>query len=93
MRLGGGVLHGLPFIHRGPAVRPSPSNKVNEPMREKSSDNEDPLAELLRANPRPPPKREADLVPALPFYDQHPEWARPRKQTRRSLRRRIIREG
>jgi hypothetical protein len=61
-------------------------------MREKSSDNEDdPLAELLRANlqlrkPAPPPER------ALSYYERHPEH-RPRKQTRRSLRRRLIRGG
>ena len=61
-------------------------------MREKLSDNEDPLAELLRANLQQRPKREAaDLVP-YSYYLSHPEH-RPRKQTRRRLRRRLIREA
>jgi hypothetical protein len=61
-------------------------------MREKSSDKEDPLAELLRANLQQRPKqREADLVP-YSYYSSHPEH-RPRKQSRRRLRRRLIREA
>jgi hypothetical protein len=51
----------------------------------------DPLEQLRRANLQPPPKRQADLVP-YDYYSSHPEH-RPRKQTRRSLRRRLIREG
>jgi hypothetical protein len=47
--------------------------------------------ELRRANLRPPPKREADLV-AYNYYFSHP-LHRPRPLTRRQLRRRIIREG
>jgi hypothetical protein len=47
--------------------------------------------ELRRANERPLPKREADLVP-YDYYQSHPEH-RPRPLTRRLLRRRIIREG
>jgi hypothetical protein len=47
--------------------------------------------ELRRANQPPPPKREADKVP-YSYYASHPEH-RPRKQTRRQLRRRIIRGG
>jgi hypothetical protein len=54
------------------------------------SDDKDPLAELLRANLQPPPKRAADLVP-YNYYVSHPEY-RPRKQSRRQ-RRRIIREA
>jgi hypothetical protein len=48
--------------------------------------------ELRRANQQPPPKREAsaDLV-RYDYYASHPEH-RPRRQTRRSLRRRLIRE-
>jgi hypothetical protein len=59
-------------------------------VREKSSD-QDPLAELLRANQSRPKRREADLVP-YSYYLSHPEH-RPRKQTRRRLRRRLIREA
>ena len=59
----------------------------------KSNDRkEDPLMALRLANLQPRPKPASPAVPALPFYDRHPEW-RPRKQTRRQLRRRIIREG
>jgi hypothetical protein len=61
------------------------------PELETKSDDKDPLAELLRANLRPPPKREADLVP-YSYYSSHPEH-RPRKQSRRQLRRRLIRGG
>ena len=48
-------------------------------------------AVLRRANlpplrPASPPKR------ALPFYERHPKW-RPRKQSRRQLRRRVISGG
>jgi hypothetical protein len=46
---------------------------------------------LYRANLRPPPRREV-LTPALPFYERHPEW-KPRRPTRRQLRRRVIRGG
>jgi hypothetical protein len=49
----------------------------------------DPLAELLRANLTPPPKRASDLVP-YNYYFSHPEH-RPRRLNRRRLRRRIIR--
>jgi hypothetical protein len=45
---------------------------------------------LLRANLRPPPKRDADLVPLPSYYSRHPEH-RPRKLTRKQLRRRAIR--
>jgi hypothetical protein len=70
---------------------PSPLNTGNDvPVREKSSD-QDPLAELLRANLQPRPRPVSDLVP-YDYYFSHPEW-RPRKLTRRRLRRRIIREG
>jgi hypothetical protein len=51
----------------------------------------DELRELRRANERPPPRREVP-TPALPFYEQHPEW-KPPPLTRRQLRRRVIREG
>jgi hypothetical protein len=51
----------------------------------------DPLAELRRANERPPPKRAADLVP-YDYYSSHPEH-RPRKQTRRRMRRIAVRES
>jgi hypothetical protein len=51
----------------------------------------DPLDELRRANERPPPKREADLV-LYSYYQSHPEH-RPRPLTRRQLRRRAIRGG
>jgi hypothetical protein len=62
------------------------------PERETKSDDKDPLAELLRANLQPRPKqRDADLVP-YNYYSSHPEH-RPRKQSRRRLRRRIIRGG
>jgi hypothetical protein len=50
----------------------------------------DPLEALRRENLRPPPKREADLV-RYDYYASHPEH-RPRRQTRRTLRRRLIRE-
>jgi hypothetical protein len=46
--------------------------------------------ELRRANERPPPKREADLV-RYDYYSAHPEH-KVRRPTRR-LRRRLIREG
>jgi hypothetical protein len=47
--------------------------------------------ELRHANQRPPPKREASM-PALPFYERHPEWkTRPPRQLRR--RARLIRGG
>jgi hypothetical protein len=49
------------------------------------------LDELRRANERPLPKRDADLVP-YDYYFSHPEH-RPRPLTRRQLRRRAIREG
>jgi hypothetical protein len=55
----------------------------------KSSDKDDPLAALCQINQQPRPKREADLVP-YDYYFSHPEH-RPKKQTRRQLRRRIIR--
>jgi cold shock CspA family protein len=51
----------------------------------------DPLEALRRANQQQPPKREADKVP-YNYYFSHPEH-RPRKQPRRLLRRRVIREG
>jgi hypothetical protein len=51
----------------------------------------DPLAPLRRANQTPLLKREADLV-RYDYYFSHPEH-RPRKQSRRQLRRRLIREG
>jgi hypothetical protein len=51
----------------------------------------DPFEALRRANQAPPPKRAADLVP-YNYYFSHPEH-RPRKQNRRQLRRRLIREG
>jgi hypothetical protein len=47
--------------------------------------------ELCRANERPLPKREADLVP-YNYYQSHPEH-RPRKLTRKQLRRIARREG
>jgi len=56
------------------------------------SNKTDPLAELLRANLQPPPKRQADLVPTPSYFERHPEH-RPRKQSRRQLRRRVIRGG
>jgi hypothetical protein len=62
------------------------------PERDTKSSDKFLFDELRRANERLPPKREADLMPVLPFYDRHPEW-RPRPLTRRQLRRRIIREG
>jgi hypothetical protein len=65
-------------------------NIENEPMRDRLSE-QDPLEPLRLANLKPRPKF-VSPVPALPFYDRHPEW-RPRKQTRRTLRRRLIREG
>ena len=46
--------------------------------------------ELRRANQQPPPKRDADLV-RYDYYFSHPEH-RPRRQTRRTLRR-LTREG
>jgi hypothetical protein len=58
-------------------------------VREKTSDKFS-FDELRRANARPPPKREADLVP-YDYYSGHPEH-RPRKQGRRRLRR-IARRG
>ena len=51
----------------------------------------DELRELRRANERPLPKREPDLVP-YNYYQSHPEH-RPRPLTRRQLRRRAIRES
>jgi hypothetical protein len=51
----------------------------------------DPLDELRRVNQQPRPKREADLVP-YNYYQSHPEH-RPRKLTRKQLRRRLIRGG
>jgi hypothetical protein len=61
-------------------------------VREKSSDKEDPLAELLRANLQPRPKQhEGDLVP-YDYYFSHPEF-KVRRPTRRRLRRRLIREA
>jgi hypothetical protein len=48
------------------------------------------LDELRRANQRQLPRREVP-VPALPFYERHPEW-RPRPLTRRQARRHTIRE-
>jgi hypothetical protein len=52
----------------------------------------DPLDELRRANQQQPPfKRSADLVP-YDYYFSHPEH-RPRKLTRKQLRRRAIRGG
>jgi hypothetical protein len=58
----------------------------------KSSD-QDPLVLLRLANLQPPPKRQAsaDLVP-YNYYFSHPEH-RPRKQSKRQLRRRLIREA
>jgi cold shock CspA family protein len=47
--------------------------------------------ELRRANERSLPKREADLV-RYDYYFSHPEH-RPRKLTRKQLRRRAIRGG
>jgi hypothetical protein len=47
--------------------------------------------ELRRANQQTPPKREADLVP-YDYYFSHFEH-RPRKLTRKQLRRRAIRGG
>jgi hypothetical protein len=47
--------------------------------------------ELRRANLKPPPKRNADLV-RYDYYASHPEH-RPRKLSRRQIRRREIREG
>jgi hypothetical protein len=49
------------------------------------------LDELRRANQRPPPI-DPNKLPALSYYDRHPEH-RPRKLTRRQLRRRLIREA
>jgi hypothetical protein len=60
------------------------------PEREKSSDKFL-FDELRRANAPPPPKRAADLVP-YDYYSSHPEH-RPRKQTRRQLRRLARRGG
>jgi hypothetical protein len=51
----------------------------------------DPLDVLRRANLLPPPKRSADLV-AYNYYFSHPEH-RPRKLTRKQLRRIARREG
>jgi hypothetical protein len=48
--------------------------------------------ELRRANERSLRKPDHDRIPALPYYERHPEH-RPRKQTRRLLRRRAIRGG
>jgi hypothetical protein len=50
------------------------------------------LDELRRANERPPPKREADLVP-YNYAEAHPELFRRRRPSRRQLRRRLIRGG
>jgi hypothetical protein len=63
------------------------------PERETKSSDKFLFDELRRAN-QPPLKREtsADLVPALPYYERHPEH-RPRRLNRRQLRRRLIREG
>jgi hypothetical protein len=74
------------------AAWPSPSYTGSDvSVRDKSSDNEDPLAELLRANPQQRLKqREADLVP-YDYYFSHPEF-KVRRPTRRRLRRRFIRE-
>jgi hypothetical protein len=47
---------------------------------------------LRRAHERPPRKPDHDRIPALPYYERHPEH-RPRKLNRRQLRRRIIREA
>jgi hypothetical protein len=47
--------------------------------------------ELRRVNERPSPRREMPM-PALPFYERHPEW-KPRRQSRRTMRRRAIRES
>jgi hypothetical protein len=55
------------------------------------SNNTDPLEALRLANLQPRPKREADLVP-YNYYYSHPEH-RPRKQTRRQIRRRMIYGG
>jgi len=53
----------------------------------------DPLDALRLANQQPPPRRSApaDLVP-YNYYQSHPEH-RPRKLTRKQLRRRAIRGG
>jgi hypothetical protein len=55
------------------------------------SNHTDPLDPLRQANQAPPPKRAADLVP-YDYYSSHPEH-RPRRLSRRRLRRRLIREG
>ena len=57
----------------------------------KPSDDKLSFDELRRANLRPPLKREADLVP-YNYYFSHPEH-RPRKLTRKQLRRIARREG
>jgi hypothetical protein len=54
--------------------------------------SEDPLALLRQANLKLRPRLVSPAVPALSYYERHPEH-RLRKQTRRSLRRRLIREG
>jgi hypothetical protein len=48
------------------------------------------LDELRRANQQQLPRREVSM-PALPFYERHPEW-KPRPLTRREARRHAIRE-
>jgi hypothetical protein len=62
------------------------------PERETKSSDKDLLELLRRTNLQQPPKPAADLLPALSYYDRHPEH-RPRKQTRRSMRRIAIRGG
>jgi hypothetical protein len=60
-------------------------------MPERVTKSPDPLDELRRANLRPLPRRETDLV-RYDYYASHPEH-RPRPLTRRQIRRRVIREG
>jgi hypothetical protein len=60
-------------------------------MPERVTKSPDPLDDLRRANLRPPPRREADLVP-YSYAASHPEH-KPRPLTRRHLRRRAIRES
>jgi hypothetical protein len=62
-------------------------------MRERETKSSDKFSfnELRRANARPPPKRDADLVP-YNFYFSHPEF-KVRRPSRRRLRRIAIRGG
>jgi hypothetical protein len=60
------------------------------PERETKSDDKDPLELLRLANLKLRPMLALSSVPALPYYERHPEH-RPRRLSRRQIRRRLIR--